>query len=154
LFTTANLDEAEILINMLADFGMDIALEPGIPILKHLVTKNLHHVDHIFCLHGFSPHFLRCEVLPHDHPPKTDHFPITSVVDLSVKHIKEPPRCNFCDTDWDEFKKGVKSKLSGFELVVPSNAAEFDTLLDRFSSSIREAIEEHVPLQHLISHRK
>jgi hypothetical protein len=42
LFSTANLDAAEILINRLVDFSMDIALDPGIPTLEHMVTKNLH----------------------------------------------------------------------------------------------------------------
>jgi endonuclease/exonuclease/phosphatase family metal-dependent hydrolase len=119
LFTAANIEEAEILINLLADFGMDIALEPGIPTLEHSATKNLHRVDHVFCSHSFSPRFSRCEVIPQDRPPKTDHFPIVSVIDLSVKRSKEPPRRNFRDTDWDEFKKGLKTKLSRLELYIP-----------------------------------
>jgi endonuclease/exonuclease/phosphatase family metal-dependent hydrolase len=53
LFTAANLDAAEILINLLADFAMNIALEPGVPTLEHLVTKNLHRVDHVFCSQTF-----------------------------------------------------------------------------------------------------
>ena len=112
LFSRANLDEAEILINLLADFGMDIALAPGVPTLEHMVTKNLHRVDHVFCSHDFSPRFTRCEVLPHERPPKTDHFPIVSVIDLSVQRTKEPLKRNFRDTDWVEFQKGLEAKLS------------------------------------------
>jgi endonuclease/exonuclease/phosphatase family metal-dependent hydrolase len=44
LFSTANLDAAEILIDLSADFGMNIILNPGVPTLKHMVTKNLHWV--------------------------------------------------------------------------------------------------------------
>jgi len=154
LFTATNLDEAEVLINLLADFGMDIALEPGVPTLEHMVTKNLHRVDHVFCSHGFSPRFTRCEVLHHDRPPKTDHYPIVSVIDLSVKRTKETPRRNFRDTDWDEFKKGLKAKLSGFDLIVPTNIEEFHVILEFLSSSITDNIQDHVPIQQPISHRK
>lgn len=48
LFTLANFDVAEILINLLVDFGVNTALEPGVPTLEHMVTKNLHRVDNFF----------------------------------------------------------------------------------------------------------
>jgi len=58
LFTWANIDAADCLIDLLADFGMDIALEPGIPTLEHFVSKALHRVDHVFCSHHLAPKFL------------------------------------------------------------------------------------------------
>ena len=42
LFTRGNIDAADILIDLLVDFSMDIALEPGVPTLEHMVTKSLH----------------------------------------------------------------------------------------------------------------
>lgn len=42
LFTRRHLDDAEVLINLLADYGMDMALPPGIPTLEHMVSKELH----------------------------------------------------------------------------------------------------------------
>lgn len=142
------------MINLLADFSMDIVLEPGIPTLEHTVTKNLHHIDHVFCSHGFSQRFTCCEVLHHDHPPKTDHFPIVSIVNLLIICTKETIRHNFQDTDWNEFKKGLRTKLSSFDLKVPGNIKDFDKLLEFLSNAITDTIQEHVPTQHLISHCK
>jgi hypothetical protein len=84
LFTRANIDAADYLIELLADFGMDIALKPGVPTLEHMVTKSLHRVDHVFCSHELSPKFIHCKVLPHERPPKTDHFPIVSCIELEL----------------------------------------------------------------------
>jgi len=95
LFTRANIDAADYLIDLLADFGMDIVLELGIPTLEHLVSKALHCVDHIFCSHQLSSKFVRCEVLLHERPLKTDHFPIVSRVDLAMICMDEEPKCNF-----------------------------------------------------------
>lgn len=92
LFTAANLDEAGVLINLLANFEINIALELGIPTLEHLVIKNLHQVDHVFCLLSLLPCFVRCEVLPHENPPKMDHFPIISTLDLTMICTKEDPK--------------------------------------------------------------
>jgi endonuclease/exonuclease/phosphatase family metal-dependent hydrolase len=136
LFTTANIDAAEILINILANFAMNMVLEPGIPTLEHMVTKNLHQVNHIFCSQDLSPRFIHCEVLPHEWPPKTDHFPIVSTIDLQLSRTREEPKRNFREMDWDEFRDGLKVKLSDLELRKPQNTAEFDAILEKLSSAI------------------
>lgn len=133
---------------------MNIALEPGVPTLEHLVTKSLHRVDHVFCSLSLLPHFVRCEVLPHKRLPKTDHFPIISTLDLTTICTKEDPKRNFRDMDWEEFKKELKSKLSRLALYDPADVAEFDALSEGLTNAIMETIEAHVPLRHPTSHRK
>jgi hypothetical protein len=146
LFTRPNIDAADYLINLLADFGMDIALAPGIPTLEHFVTKALHRVDHVFCLHDLSLKFTRCEALPHERPPKTDHFPTVSCIDLSMVRIDEEPKRNYRDTDWEEFGKGLETNLGRLRIRDPANIQDFDTMLQEFSSAITDTIEAHVPL--------
>jgi len=154
LFTRANIDAADYLIDLLADFGMDIALEPGIPTLEHLVTKALHWVDHVFCSHDISPMFTRCEVLPHERPPKTDHFPIVSCIDLAMTRINEEPKRNFRDTDWEEFRKTLDVNLGQLRLRDPANIQDFDKMLTEVSDAITNTIEAHVPLRRPSPHCK
>ena len=145
LFTNASLNDADILIGLLADFSMDIALEPGVPTLEHFVSKKLHRADQVFCSHGLSSSFDRCEVLPHERPPKTDHFPIISIIDLSPSRTIEPPRRNFKLTDWDKFDTELKSKLANVILRDPADAADFDLMLEELSGAIESTIKTHVP---------
>ena len=154
LFSTANLDAAEILIDLLADFGMNIMLDPGVPTLEHMVTKNLHRIDHVFCSHDFSYRFFRCKVLQHERPPKTDHFPIVSVIDLSVIQVQQEPKRNFRDTDWADFKKDLKVKLDRLTLRDPQDIEDFDTMLEGISNAITQLIADIVPLRHPSPHQK
>jgi hypothetical protein len=145
---------AEILINMLADFSMNIMLDPGAPTLEHFVTKNLHCVDHIFCSQDFSPRFSRCEVLPHEHPPKTDHFPIVSVIDLTVSHTQHEPKHDFRDMNWEKFAEELKARLECLTLRDPQDKGDFNAMLEELSSSIILTIEVHVPKKRPSPHQK
>lgn len=62
LFTRKHLDDAEVLINLLADYRMEMALPPGIPTLEHMVLKELHRVDQVFCSTELSNSIIRCSV--------------------------------------------------------------------------------------------
>ena len=133
---------------------MDIALEPGVPMLEHMVTKSLHRVDHVFCSHELSPKFIRCKVLPHKRPPKTDHFPIVSCIELELPRSVDVPKCNFRDTDWAEFKTKLESKLSGLIIRDPINIDDFDNMLSDFSRAIVDTIEAKVPQSRPSPHYK
>lgn len=83
LFTRKHLNNTDILINLLAKYGMDLDLPPGIPTLEHMQTKVRHRVDQVFCSSKIAGVMMRCDVLP-DRPPCTNHFPVVTTLDLET----------------------------------------------------------------------
>lgn len=144
LFTHRHLDDAEVVINMLADYGMDMALPPGIPTLEHMVSKELHRVDQVFISAELSDYIIKCNTLKHC-PPCTDHYPITTTIDLNIARTLPTPGPNFRATDWPEFRKELKSKLDRLPLHDPQNAVEFKSTLDDLMNTILTTIETNVP---------
>lgn len=110
LFTRRHLDDAEVLISMLADYGMEMALPPGIPTLEHMVSKELHHVDQVFVSAELSDYIIKCDTLKH-RPPRSDHYPIVTTIDLDIAKTLPPPSHNFRATDWPEFRKELQQKM-------------------------------------------
>lgn len=45
LFTRKYLDEADVLINLRAEYGMNLVLPPGVPSLEHMRSKARHRID-------------------------------------------------------------------------------------------------------------
>jgi hypothetical protein len=95
LFTRQNLDEAQILLNFLAGHGLFMTLPQGLPTLEATTTKNLTQPDDVFCSEDLLDSLITCEVRMEDRPVATDHFPILTVLDTSVRHVKERVRYNF-----------------------------------------------------------
>jgi len=145
LFTSANINAADILIDALADYGMDLALPPGIPTLEHFVTKNLHRVDQVFCSQDLLSHIDQCHTMPECRPPKMDHFPIKTVLSLDMARNDEIPGFNFRKTNWQDFQEHLGNKLEALHLREPKDAADFKLMLDELTAAILETMEAHVP---------
>jgi hypothetical protein len=131
LFTSENINAADILIDALADYGMDLALPPGILTLEHFVTKNLHRVDQVFCSGDHLPHIDQCCTMPERRPPKTDHFPIATMA-----RNEEVPGFNFRKTDWQDFHDYLSDKLGALHLRDPEDTADFERMLDESENDI------------------
>ena len=74
LFTAANLTEAEKLIDLLAEYDMEMVLPPGTPTLRAFSTGNLTQTDNVFCSNNIAPAIMHCDTKPDRRPVKTDHF--------------------------------------------------------------------------------
>ena len=85
LFTTNNLDTAQILIDLLADFSMSMVLPKDIPILRATCTKNLTWPNNVFCSSGILGIITQCMTLSDLKPPCMDHFPIVTTLDASME---------------------------------------------------------------------
>jgi endonuclease/exonuclease/phosphatase family metal-dependent hydrolase len=94
LFTAKAIQDADILINLLADWNMAMALPKGLPTLKHMVSKRYSRPDNVFSTDNLADSVIVCNTVPQLQPTKTDHFPIKielSICNLSIIYPCSPP---------------------------------------------------------------
>ena len=101
LFTTNNLDTAQILIDLLADFSILMSLLKDIPTLQATYTKNLTWPNNIFCSRIILGIITQCTTLPDLQPPCMDHFPIAITPDTSMEQSLDTLKLNWWLVHWD-----------------------------------------------------
>src|SRR5882724_997665 len=102
LFTRSNLDNSQALIDILAEYDLQMALPKRIPTLQALSMGNFMRPDNVFISSAIMGHLVRCSTLPDERPARTDHIPIIMELDLEVNEQAEPPRPNFRLADWKQ----------------------------------------------------
>jgi len=76
LFTRANLDKVQTIINAMANHDLQMLLPKNIPTLCTMTTHNFTCLDNILASSSLHEHILECKTSPETCPPKTDHIPI------------------------------------------------------------------------------
>lgn len=84
LFTQSALNDAEILINAVAEAGLEMALPSGTPTHIHNVTKQWTRLDQVFISEEALDMVIACEVLADTPGINTDHIPILTTLDLEL----------------------------------------------------------------------
>ena len=112
LFTPQALRNAEGIIELLAEFNMEMTLPKGTPTLQHMRTKRFSRPDNVFCTTALRPLITKCEVTPQHRPTSTDHFPIVTHIELPQTRIPPDPSYNFRVADWEEFRKSLTEKIN------------------------------------------
>src|SRR6266481_4194791 len=84
LFTTAAAAKANLLISLVADFGMVMALPKGVPTLQLLATGNWTCVDNIFVCEGLVDQVIICDTDPRQRGPGTDHVPVLTTIKFAI----------------------------------------------------------------------
>ena len=147
LFTKRNLDLAQPLINALDKFNMKMALPAHIPTLKSLSTGNLTRVDNVFCSDDLLDAFISCDTDIAYRPTKSDHFPIISCIDLYTAKSNPPPRLNFRDVNWTDFRKTLKMNLSKLQRPAAiGDIQTFNVKLDSIHKAVWDTIDTHVSI--------
>jgi endonuclease/exonuclease/phosphatase family metal-dependent hydrolase len=82
LFTRQALRDTEGIIELMAEYGMVMALPKGIPTLQHMRSKNYSRPDNVICTATLQPYVVKCEVNARYRPTSTDHFPIITNINL------------------------------------------------------------------------
>jgi hypothetical protein len=126
---------------------MKMALLKDIPMLEARATKNLTCPNNIFCSADLLDNFITCDIEPSLWPFKTNHFPIISVIDVTVAPREYMPQPNFRDMKWDKFHEKLKLELGS----IPDPEAydtinEFNRAIERLDQAINMCIERHVPM--------
>ena len=145
LFTNQNLNEAGLLIELLADHDMQMTLPQGIPTIRNS-AGNLTRPDNVFASSLLTEWVIKCETRPDDQPPTADHFPIVTQIDFPVKTNPTETARNFRATDWDELREALDEELIDLDPPKELNSKEeLINALDKLEAAIKRVIEKVVP---------
>ncbi len=92
LFTDRALERAGHLLQLIGQHHLKMPLAAFILTLRAFSTGNYTHVDNVFCSDELLPAFIQCTVDHAAQPPRTDHFPIISTIDISPPCSSFEPR--------------------------------------------------------------
>ena len=145
LFNRTALDNAEILINVVAGLGLDLALPPGIPTHLHNVTKKWTRLDQVFISEDYMDTVITCDALSNSPGINTDHLLILSTLDLNLTRVPLAPPKNFRNVDWEEFEKALAARfdIEGTPTRIHSSE-ELKNACQKLTEAIQITIEDKV----------
>ena len=130
---------------MLNRFNMKMALPVFIPTLQAHSTGNHTRVDNVFCSEDLMKAITKCYTDDAKQPVKTDHYPITMILDIHMTKTELPPRFNFCKMNWPEFLPTLESNLDKLPQPAPiNNVDSFNNRLTALNTAIWESINMHL----------
>ena len=94
-FTRANLNRAQEVIEVMADYNLQMILPKGMPILQALVTGNSIRLDNVFTSTSFANAVVECREVLEEWPARSDHSPIDPVVEAGTGLTIRPARNQF-----------------------------------------------------------
>jgi hypothetical protein len=148
LFTPTATRKADGLINLLAEFDMEMKLPKGTPTLQRIRSKRHSRPDNVFCTTRLSNMVTRCEVDPKNRPPCTDHFPIATEISLPQERTTEAPSYNFREVDWTDFRKNLEARLK--DLNTPqllTTEIQFQKAVKDLTEAIQDMIRTRVKIR-------
>jgi len=84
LFMRRNMEKSQALIDVLAEFDLQMELPKDTPTLQALSTGNFMRPDKIFVSSSIAGSLIQCGTLPGKRPERSDHIPIVMELDLEV----------------------------------------------------------------------
>ena len=144
LFTNRNLDEAQILIDLLSDHGMDLALPQYTPTIVNSRGGNTR-PDNVFISQDISDWIVKCEVLT-DRPPRADHFPIVTHLEFPTHKPIKVQAWNYRATDWDLFRRELAIVLASNPPIEQLyDATQIDSALQSLETAVLDTISKVIP---------
>ena len=148
LFTAANLNVAQPLLELLSSYDFVMALPEDIPTLEANSTGNHTHPDNVFCTSHPAETITICNVIPELRPTRTDHYPIITELALEPENTNPSPKRNFRATNWEAFIKHLSGKLEA--LPEPSDqittSEQLEWKLTEVNDAIQSTIESCIPM--------
>ncbi|TFY52367.1 hypothetical protein EVJ58_g10059 [Rhodofomes roseus] len=148
LFTNEYLDQAQPLIDLLTAFDFSMLLPAGIPTLEASNSKNHTRPDNVFASQELVERLIRCRTAPELRPPRTDHYPIVTELQVDVPRARSRTFRNFRKADWVSFRKNLAGRLE--EVPLPQgdmrSVQEFDDTLAELLTALTKTIDEEVPI--------
>ena len=138
---------AEPLLTLIACHHMKMALPEGMPTLRSTSSKNFTRVDNVFLSDTLLNTVIKCTTRPRDLPPRTDHLPIETILDISAPLVEAAPRHDFRRINWEDFIKTFQTRLG--RLPAPSairTVKEFKERVRKLNEVVDNTIAEKVPL--------
>ena|SRR5882724_11926897 len=116
LFTRANLDGAQHLINAVMELTLQMALPKGLPTLHDMALGNHMRPDNVFMSALLHSSVVKCTKVLEEWPVMTDHLPIVIVANLAPEIWTETLRPKYRLANWEEFRKILSGGLVGLEV--------------------------------------
>ncbi|QRV96409.1 Reverse transcriptase (RNA-dependent DNA polymerase) [Ceratobasidium sp. AG-Ba] len=148
LFTRANLDLAQELLDLVSDGDLDMVLPKDIPTLEANNSGNYTRPDNVFASFALTEKLVSCDTEPGNRVDCTDHLPIKTVFDISPTLAPTIEKWNFKQMNTEKYKKELKKTLSEFELELETNLdnqQKLDTYVKKLGEAITRAVEKSVP---------
>src|SRR5437762_4917875 len=140
-------DEANDLVEMMADLGMAMLLPKGTVTYPNGETA----IDLVWGNHPAAAMLLKCQIAK-DNDHGSDHLPIETVIAKQPILIDAQPANNFAKTNWKLFESKLASCIPRLE--IPKNAAGVDNLAQSLITAITNAIESSTPRKKPCPHSK
>src|SRR6201996_1515737 len=155
LFTAVNLNEAQLLLDLIADYDLIMTLPPKVPTLCAMSTGNYTRVDNVFVSADIAHYVDRCTTIPEARPARTDHMPILTELDFTPQKAAKPQRWNWSAVDWEDFRGRLEAELLMLGIAKePTNPQELDANLDDLVQAILRVIDVCVPKLRISSFTK
>jgi len=144
-------DEANTLVDMMAELGMNLLLPSGTITYPSAGTA----IDLVWGNNEAVNKTITCRIAEeHDHG--SDHLPIEIKVALQIEETKSKPSYNYTKTDWKELKSKVKWYLLN---VIPTDeqsirCADVDKFAEELVKAISKAVEDTTPRKRPSQHSK
>ena len=135
--------ESEDLITIMEDFDMSNALLPGTITYEEGEKKST--IDLCLLTMGLIDRVIKCQVdreLDHD----SDHLPIVTVMDMSVKLLETVPKREWKHVDQQAYQKVLRKALP--PLRRPANKTALDAYVREIVEAIQKTIDRTVPQKH------
>ena len=95
LFTRANLDEAQVLIDAASSYDLVMALPKGILTLAAMAMGKLTITDNVFMSFELQQNLTRWVTVPEDWLAKSNHFPINTTIEVVTKRMAPELKYNY-----------------------------------------------------------
>ena len=154
LFSAANLDAAEELIEIIANNQLEMVLPKNIPTIINS-AGNLTRPDNVFISRNISHWIIKCNTSPEDRPPKADHFPIHTTINFPTQETNPKMTWNYRAADWVKFREQLTTNLQATpppQVLATTNALE--DALDSLTGAIINTMEAVIPKKKPSPHSK
>ncbi|CUA75215.1 putative RNA-directed DNA polymerase from transposon BS [Rhizoctonia solani] len=146
LFTSAALDLAQPLLDIINGNFLSMALPRDTPTLQSTSTKNYTRPDNVFMSAPLTESLISCDTAPASRPPCTNHFPVVTTLDISPTEAPRITKPNFKKTDWSEFRRVLGKALDNLPgLRRINNQEEIDSRVGNIMETIYEAVRASTP---------
>ena len=142
LLTNKNIDDAQLVIDIASDHGLEMALPQGKP--TYYVTRNGNWTrpDNVFCTVNALEAMVRFTTVPEEWPTALDHLPIDIHLEIPIVINKPAESQNFRIADWDEYRDHLSQETTRIPDPAPIDTQEdFTTAVDNVIGAIQNAVK-------------
>ena len=130
----------------MANYNLQMLLPKDIPTLHAMASQNYTCPDNILASSTIQELITEWQTILEECPPRTDHIPIITTIEMNPGRQVTVPKPNFKVTDWPNFQKELTKKLANLD---PQNQVqsecEFYNRLNALTAAITDTIEATVP---------